>query len=333
MTFLELKKEINQGVFKPIYLLMGEEAYFIDALTQLIEKKALNEEERSFNQTVLYGRETDVDTIIGEAKRYPMMAERVLVLVKEAQNLRNLAALEAYAENPQPSTVLVLAYKYKKVDKRTKLYKWINNQGGVFESKKLYDDKIPAWIEAYLKEMGYPSTPKALQLLTESLGSDLSRIVNELKKLALVIPPKTTITDDLVEEHIGISKDYNNFELQNAIGSMNFLRAMKIQKYFEANPKGHPLLLTLPVLHRYFRLVMMAHQSADKSKGGLASLLKVQPYFLDDYLQGVKNFSLKKCARVMSFIREADVRSKGINNGRTSDSDLLKELIYKIFYA
>jgi DNA polymerase-3 subunit delta len=333
MSFLQFKKEINQGQFKPIYLLMGEETYFIDALTRLIEQKALAPEEKSFNQSILYGKETSVANVVAEAKRYPIMAERVLVMVKEAQSLPQIAELESYAENPQPSTVLVLAYKHKKLDKRTKLFKLISNLGGVLESKRLYDSQIPEWMETYLSHLGYPVTQKALRLLSESLGNDLSRITNELNKLKLIIPAQTTLTDELIEKHIGISKDYNTFELQDAIGKMNFTKAIRIQKYFEANPKSLPLILTVATLYRFFRMIMLVHQNQDKSKKAIASLLKVNPFFVQDYMVGAQNYSLKKCARAISHIRECDMRSKGLQNARTSAPDLLKELIFKIFYV
>jgi DNA polymerase-3 subunit delta len=333
MNFQEIRAEIERGVFKPIYFLMGEEAYFIDALTSLLEKKVLSAEEKSFNQSILYGRETDINTVIAEAKRYPMMAERVLVMVKEAQNLRNLDQLEAYAANPQPTTVLVLAYKYKKLDKRTKLYKLLDNQKAVFLSKKLYDNQVPTWIEKYLHSQGYKTNPKALHLLAESLGTDLSRIVNELNKLAIVVPKGESITEAVVEDNIGISKDYNNFELQNAIGSANFVKAITILNVFAANPKDNPIVLTVGILYRFFSMLMLAHQSNDSSPRALAALLKVNPFFVDDYIEAMRNYNIKKCARVIGYLRECDKRSKGVDNASTSHPDLLKELVYKIFYA
>ncbi|HBF19608.1 MAG TPA: DNA polymerase III subunit delta [Cryomorphaceae bacterium] len=333
MKYQDILRELKAGTYRPIYFLMGEEAYFIDEIVRFIEKRALPEDQQSFNQTILYGRDTDIQTVIGEAKRYPMMADRVVVIVKEAQHLRKLEELESYAANPQPSTVLVLAHKYKSLDKRKKLYKTLSNAHVLMESKKLYDNQIPDWIARNLAERGYNATPKAIHLLGESLGNDLGRIDNELHKLELVVPKGQTIDDEAVEQNIGISKDYNNFELINALGSRDFGRAMQIQRYFAANPKDNPLVVTVSLLFGYFSKLMLIHQAKDKSPSGLASLLKVNPYFVKDYQKGATQYDLKKLARIISYLRECDMRSKGVGNVSTSDSDLLKELIFKIIYT
>lgn len=332
MKFQELTANIKRGDFKPIYFLDGEEAYFIDAIVNLLEKKVLSEEEKSFNQSILYGKETDLDQVIGEAKRFPMMAERVLVIVKEAQHLKDWEKLEAYAERPQPSTVLVFAYKYKKADKRKKVFKTIGNHHVHFTSAPLYDNQISPWISKSLESRGYQSTPKAVQLLAESLGTDLGRINSELNKLELIVPKGEQITDAVVEQNIGISKDYNNFELQNALGERDFAKAIQIQQYFAADPKDNPLVLTLAVLFRFFSLLMKLHQAADKSERGLASALKVSPFFVKDYIKAARHYNLKKCARCISYLRECDIKSKGVGNANTPDAELLKELLYKIFY-
>lgn len=332
-NFNEIIGEIQQGKFRPIYFLMGEESYFIDQITQLIEKTALPEDQQSFNQSILYGRDTDIQAVIGEAKRYPMMSDRVVVIVKEAQNLRKLEELESYAQNPLESTVLVLAHKYKTLDKRKKLYKTLSNQHILFESKKLYDSQIPDWIGSYLQQKGFDVAPKAKLLLAESLGSDLGRITSELQKLQLVLKPGDQIDENLVEQNIGISKDYNNFELVNALSTMNFTKAVKVQQYFSANPKDNPLVVTISLLYSYFSKLMLVHQAKDQSPKGLASLLRVSPYFVKDYQTGAQNYNLKKLARIISYLRECDLRSKGVNNASTPDSELLKELIFKIVYA
>jgi len=230
--------DIKNGKTKPIYFLMGEEPYYIDAISKYIEQNLLSEAEKGFNQMVLYGRDVTVDDIIANAKRYPMMAEKQVVIVKEAQDLsRTMENLLSYALNPQPTTVLVLCYKYKTLDKRKKLAKAVAEKGLLFESKKMYDDKVPDWIRRVLAGRGYTITPKASQMLVEFLGNDLSRISNELEKLQLIIKPGDQITPQLIEENIGISKDFNNFELQNAIGERDIRKAFAIVQYFSQNPK------------------------------------------------------------------------------------------------
>lgn len=333
MKYSDLLRELNAGTFRPIYFLMGEEAYFIDRITGMIEHNALPEDQRSFNQTVLYGKETDIETVISEAKRFPMMADRTVVIVKEAQQIRKWDALEAYAENPQPSTVLVFAHKYKTIDKRKKLYKVLSNQHVLFESKRLYDNQIPDWIGKNLESRGFTSTPKARQLLAESLGTDLARIDNELQKLELVVEKGAEINDAHVEENIGISKDFNNFELIKALGDKDFLKSMKIQRYFAANPKDNPLVVTVSLLYGFFSKLMLLHQSSDKSPRGLASLLRVSPYFVGDYQSAALNYDLKKLSRIIGYLRDCDMRSKGVDNSTTSDSELLKELIFKIVHV
>lgn len=312
---------------------MGEEAYYIDKLSKLIENTALKEEEKSFNQAILYGRDTDIKTVIGEAKRYPMMSERVVVIVKEAQQLRKIEELESYVQNPQPSTVLVFAYKYKTLDKRKKLYKSLSNDHLLFESKKLYENQIADWIGDNLSARGYSSNMKSRQLLAESLGTDLGRIDSELEKLELIIEKGSTIDEHLIEENIGISKDYNNFELIKALGKKDFVKAIKIQQYFKANPKDNPLVVTISLLFGFFSKLMMLHQAEDKSPKGLASLLRVNPYFVKDYQQGALSYDLKKLARIIHYLRECDMKSKGVGNSSTPDDELLRELIFKISYA
>lgn len=332
MEFQQVVSDIKQGNFKSIYFLDGEEAYFIDAISNLLESKVLKEEEKSFNQTILYGKDTDLDQVVAEAKRYPMMAERVLVIVKEAQHIKNWEKLEAYAENPQPSTVLVFAYKYKKADRRKKVFKTISNRHLLFTSKALYESQIPAWINKSLQARGYKATPKAVQLLAESLGSDLGRISSELGKLEIIVPKGQEITDLVVEQNIGISKDYNNFELQNAVGARNFAKAIEIQQYFAADPKDNPLVLTISILYRFFSQLMMVHQAKASTDSEVAKVLRVNPYFAKDYLSASKKYSIKNCARCIEHLRDCDMKSKGVGNASTPDSELLKELLIKIFY-
>lgn len=334
MTYKEITGELRNGTFRPIYFLMGDEPYFIDHIAHYIEEHALPEDQRSFNQSVFYGSDIDVSTLISEARRYPMMAERVVIVVREAQRMRQIEDLVNYAESPLDSTILVICYKYKKLDKRKKLYKVLSNGYAILESKKLYENEIPAWIGQSLKERGLNTRPEAQQLLAEYLGTDLGRIDQELNKLQLVLEPGQTVDPQVVEENVGISKDYNNFELTKALSTGDYSRAFRIQKYFEANPKDNPLVMTLSILYAYFSKLMILHQAKDKTPRGLSSLLGVNPYFIKDYQQGATRYNMKKLARIIGYLRDCDRRSKGIGGtNAVPDSELLKELLVKIVHA
>lgn len=328
----QLVTDINQGRIKPIYFLMGEEAYYIDKISEYIEKNILTEDEKGFNQTVVYGRDVSIDDIIGQAKQFPMMAERTVVIVKEAQDLsRTIENLVSYVENPLESTVLVVCYKYKTLDKRKKLIKAIAKKGVVFESKKLYENQIGDWISGVLKGKKYQINPKAAQMLVEFLGTDLSKISNELDKLMLVLPKETTITAQHIEENIGISKDFNVFELRKAIGKKEILKCNQIINYFAENPKSNPLVMTISLINSYFTQLLMYHGLKDKSKGNVAKALRVNPYFVDDYVVAAKNYPMRKVSQIITYLREADVKSKGVGANLT-DRDLLKELLFKILH-
>lgn len=321
---------IKKGDIKPIYFLMGEEAYYIDAIAKYIGKTILTEEEKGFNQIVLYGRDVKIEDIVSTAKRFPMMAERQVVIVKEAQDLsRTIEDLISYVENPQPSTVLVICYKYKTLDKRKKLYKEISKKGVLFETKKLYDDQVPDWIRRVLVTRGYTITPKAAQMLVEFLGNDLGKVNNELEKLQLIIKPGEQITPDIIEENIGISKDYNNFELHNAISKRDVKKAYSIIQYFSHNPKIHPIVLTIALLFSFFSKVLKYHALSNKS---LASkVLGVSPYFVKDYETAAQNYTMKKISGIIASIREIDMKSKGVGAANLPQGDLLKELLIKVF--
>jgi len=322
--------EIKSGVIRPIYFLMGEEPYYIDGIAKFIEESVLSEEEKGFNQVVLYGRDVTVEDIVSQAKRYPMMAEKQVVIVKEAQELsRTIENLVSYAENPQPTTVLVFCYKYKTLDKRKKLAKIIGKSGVLFESKKLYENQVPDWIRRVLSGRGYTITPKAAQMLVEFLGNDLSKVNNELEKLQLILKPGAQITPQHIEENIGISKDFNNFELQNAIGNKDVQKAFTIIQYFAQNPKNHPLVMTIALLYSFFSKVLKYH--ALSNKGDAAKVLGVSPYFVKDYEIASKNYPMKKTSAVIASIREIDMKSKGVGAANLSQGDLLKELLVKIF--
>lgn len=327
----QIVNSIRQGNISPIYFLMGEEPYYIDKISDFIAENILAEEERGFNQIVMYGRDTTIDEIASNARRYPMMAERQVIIVKEAQDLsRSIESLSAYSDNPQPTTVLVMCYKYKKIDKRKKLYKSINQSGLIFESKRLYDNQVGPWIQKTLKSRGYSISPKASQMLVEFLGTDLGKIDNELEKLQLITPKDTQITPELIEENIGISKDFNNFELRKAIGERDVLKAHRIINYFAQNPKDNPLVMTISLLFAYFSQVLQYHGLADKSKANVAKQLKVNPYFVSDYVVAARNYPMKKVSRAVDLLHQTDAKSKGIGAANVSQGDLLKELLVKI---
>jgi len=319
---------IKKGDIKPVYLLMGEEAYYIDALSKFIEDNVLTEEEKGFNQTILYGRDVKIEDIVSTAKRFPMMAERQVVIVKEAQDLaRSIDDLASYIDNPQPSTVLVICYKFKKLDKRKKIYKAALKNGIVFESKKLYDNQVPDWIRRVLAGKGYTISPKASQMLVEFLGNDLSKINNELDKLQIIIKPGEQISPQVIEENIGISKDFNNFELLNAIAHKNVKKAFGIIQYFAHDPRNHPTVVTVSLLFGFFSKVFKYHALSNKSQAPKA--LGVSPYFIKDYEIAARNYPMRKVSSVIASIREIDVKSKGVGANLTQ-ADLLKELLVKV---
>lgn len=323
---------IKRGDLKPIYFLMGEEPYYIDKISDFIEDHVLDEAEKGFNQMVLYGRDATIEDIVSNAKRYPMMAEHQVVIVKEAQDLsRTIENLAQYAANPQPSTILVFNYKYKKLDKRRALYKAITKAGGVvFESKKLYENQVSDWIRRVLAGQNYNISPKAAQMLVEFLGTDLSKIENELNKLKIVLPEGTQITPEHIEANIGISKDYNNFEMRKAIGQRDMVKAQQIAKYFADNPKDNPIVLTIGLLFNFFSDLLHLHGMNDKNPRSVATALKVNPYFVNEYIDAARNYPMKKVSYVIGVIREFDVKSKGVGANSLSHGDLLKEMLVRI---
>ncbi len=332
MTAQQIISDLKKKNYKPIYFLMGDEPYFIDEIADYVSENVLAEHERDFNQTILYGKEADPMRIMSEAKRYPMMAERQVVIVKEAQNINDIDKLALYVENPQPTTVLVICYKYKTLDKRKAFAKQIDKHAVLFDSKKLYDNQIPDWIAGYLRERGYQIQVKALVMLVEFLGNDLSKITNELSKLMIIVPKEKEITADDIERNIGISKEYNIFELQKALGAKNILKANQIVHYFGANAKENPLVMVVSSLYSYYSKILVMHYAEDKSAAGLASALKVNPFFVKDYQQAARNYSINKLRDIFSYLRETDMRSKGVDNVSATDGELLKELVFKILH-
>ncbi|OEY73466.1 DNA polymerase III subunit delta [Salegentibacter salarius] len=327
----EIVNNIQKGSVSPLYFLMGEEPYYIDRISDFIAQNLLAEEEKGFNQIIMYGRDTNIDEIVSNAKRYPMMAERQVIIVKEAQDLsRSIEKLVDYAENPQPTTTLVFCYKYKSLDKRKKLSKVLKKSGILFESKRLYENQVADWIMKTLKARNYTISPKAAQMLVEFLGIDLGKIDNELNKLQLITPEGTQITPELIEQNIGISKDFNNFELRKAIGMRDSLKAHRIVNYFAQNPKDNPMVVTISLLFSYFSQIMQYHGLPDKSKANVAKQLKVHPYFVGDYVVAAKNYPMKKVSQVIGLLHESDVKGKGVGAVNISHGDLLKELMVKI---
>ena len=281
---------------------------------------------------ILYGKDTSMDEVISNAKRYPMMAEKQVVIVREAQHLsRTIEKLVPYAEQPQESTLLVFCYKYKKLDKRKKLYKTLlTNNGFLFESKKLYENQVSDWIRGLLKGKGYTITHKASMLLVEFLGTDLSRINNELEKLMLVLEDGSEISPEAIEYHIGISKDFNNFELKKAIGERDILKASRIVTYFAQNPRENPFVVTLSLLHNFFSQLLQYHGLHDHSPKTVASALRINPYFVNEYQTAAKNYSMRRSSEIVSALRELDLKGKGVGASNRSHQDLLKEMLAKI---
>ena len=329
----KIVSDIKSGNIKPIYFLMGEEPYYIDKISEYIEENILSEEEKGFNQMVLYGRDVSIDDIVDNAKRFPMMADKQVVIIKEAQDLsRTIENLTLYANNPQPSTVLVICYKYKKLDKRKALYKAIQKVGLVYESKKLYENQVADWIRRVLAGKNYKIDTKATLMLVEFLGIDLSKISNELDKLMVVLPKTSTISPKDIEVNIGISKDYNNFELRKAIGEKNIVKANEIINYFGQNQKANPLVVTISLLNSLFTQLLIYHSLKDKSKNSIAKSLKISPFFVSDYSIAAKNYPMRKVSQVISLLRESDVKSKGVGANALPARDILKELLFKIMH-
>ncbi|WP_314917743.1 DNA polymerase III subunit delta [Capnocytophaga gingivalis] len=319
--------DLQAQKYSPIYYLAGEEPFFIDLISNYIEQEVLREDEKAFNQQIVYGKDISVDTIIHYAREYPMMADRRVIIVKEAQDLsRTISQLLPYVENPSQTTILVLCYKYGKIDGKTKLAKELKKYV-CLESKKLYESETLKWVDSYLKGFGYSIEPVAAQLLINFLGTDLSRIANELNKLKIILPKGTKITPLHIEQNIGISKDFNVFELQNALGKKDFAKAMQIIKYFNENQKDNPIAMITENLYRYFKNLFIFATNTSKGENELARMMGVNPYFLKDYRQAAANYPLKKISFCMETVKNADLKSKGVESGSISYYDILKEMI------
>lgn len=334
MTYEEVARSIKNRQFAPVYFLMGEEDYYIDRLSDYIVQMALDEAEKEFNLTVMYGPETDIVTVINAAKRYPLMSEHQVVMVKEAQGMKNLDDLVFYLQKPLTSTILVFCYKHGVLDRRKKLTAQLEKAGVLFESKKLKDAQLPGFIAAYLKRKQIEIEPKAQEMLAEFVGADLNRMAGELEKLIITLQPgRKRITPDQIERNIGISKDYNNFELKNALIGRNIMKANQIVKYFEENPKNNPLVLTLSILFSFFSNLMLAYYAPDKSDRGIAAYLGLRsPWQAKEYMAAMNAFSGRKVMAIIGALRDCDARSKGVGNSSVADGELLRELVYFILH-
>ncbi len=333
MTFEEIYSRIKKQEYAPIYFLMGEESFYIDKITDYILENALPEAERDFNQSIFYGKDADIANVIDTARRFPMMATRQLVVVKEAQHLKNIELLDSYIKNPLQSTILVINYKYKTLDKRKAFTKNVAQFGILFESKKIYENQLPDWITKYTKSLKLNIDTKASILLSEFLGNDLSKISNELDKLSINIPQGNTITADDIEKNIGISKDFNNFELQNALGKKDIVKANQIINYFSTNEKSNPIYVTIALLHSYFSKILKFHFLKNKTNDKIvASALGINPFFVKDYKSAARLYNPKKLVAIINLLREYDLKSKGIGNVSSKNGDLLKELIFKTLH-
>ena len=333
-TYEEIARDLKNRIYKPVYYLMGEESYYIDRISDYIAQTVLTDEEKEFNQTVLYGSDTDVPTIINAAKRYPMMSEYQVVIVKEAQNVKKIEDLSYYLQKPLMSTILVICHKHGVLDRRKKLAVEIANVGVLFESKKIKDAQLPGFISTYLKRKSVDIEPKASEMMAEFVGTDLNRMAGELDKLVITLPQGVRrITPEQVEKNIGVSKDYNNYELRSALVARDILKANKIIKYFEENSKTNPLQATLSALFGFFSNLMLAYYAPEKTEQGIANQLSLQPSWkAKDYMAAMRVYSGVKCMQIIGEIRYCDARSKGVDNSSLSDGDLLRELVYKILH-
>jgi DNA polymerase-3 subunit delta len=334
MTYDQLISDLKKKVYSPVYFLWGDEPYYIDLATSFIASNVLTEAEQSFNQTTLYGKDSEAAQVSDLARRFPMMASHQVVLLKEAQEMKSFTELIHYVEQPQPSTLLVINYKYKKPDKRQKIFKVLEKKSVWFESRKIYDNQVPDWIAGYASSHHYRMEPKAAALLAEFLGSDLSKIANEVEKLIVAIGKEgETITPALVEKHIGFSKDFNQFELQDALGKRDVVKANRIINYFAENERKYPIPLTIVSLYYFFSKLLLLHYAKDKSPKNLAAVLKVNPYFVKDYESAARRYSAARIVEIIALLRTYDMRSKGFDGNATPEHELTRELVFKILHA
>ena len=345
-TFESIIRDLKNKIYHPVYFLHGEEAYFIDKISKYIEENVLDEGEKEFNYSVLYGRETDVSTLMSVARRFPMMANYHVVIVREAQSLKNLfprkkedggdgdddnqGPLLTYLDKPQKSTILVFCYKYKKIDGRTKLAKTLDKKAVLFESKKLYDTNVPAWIQTYASENKIRISDKAAYLLTRYHGTDLERLAGEIDKILLNVKPGEEIQLEHIEKFSGFSKDFNVFELQKALGMRDALMAFRIANHMGKNKKDNPMPLVMGNLYSYFSKILLIHSLSDKSAAGIARGIGVPPFFAQEYITAARNYPRSRVVHIISIINRYDLASKGVNAASTDEKELLRELVIRI---
>lgn len=333
-TYEDIISDIKAKQYKPIYYLMGEEPYYIDLISDYLTQNVLTDTEKEFNLTVVYGADTDIATIINAAKRYPMMSEYQVVVVKEAQSVRNIEELSYYLQKPLSSTILVICHKHGVLDRRKKLAAEIEKTGVLFESKKLKDTMLPGFITSHLKRKGVDIEQKSSEMIADFVGSDLSRLTGELEKLTITLPlGQKRITPELIEKNIGISKDYNNFELKNALIEKDVFKANQIIKYFAENPKTNPIQATLSLLFNFYSNLMLAYYAPEKSEQGIAQQLGLKtPWQSKDYIRAMHKYNGVKVMQIIGEIRNYDAKSKGVGNTNMNDGELLRELVYKILH-
>lgn len=335
MEFDHIIKDLKNKQYRSIYFLHGEESYFIDEIAHYIEKNVLSESERAFNQTIFYGKDVNHMDIVDTARRYPMMSSHQVVLLKEAQDMKSLGELLSYVERPMESTILVICHKHKRFNFNSKFGKALKKDAVVFESKPLYDNQVPAWISAFLKKKKLSITPKAAELIADYLGSDLSKVANELDKLAINLPPGTEVNDQHIEANIGISKDYNIFELQRALGQRDVLKANRIINYFAANPKKNPMPVLIGALYGYFSKVYVYHAAKNLPEKELLSTLQLRSnYFLKEYRASARNFPPAQAEKAITLLKEYDLKSKGVGYNSTGkpEGELMKELVWRLLH-
>ena len=334
-------KSLRKQEFAPVYFLQGDEPFYIDLIADYVEENVLSESERGFNQIVMYGKDVDVSSILNNAKRYPMMSERQVVIVREAQDVSDLnnkggqQQMEAYLKNPMPSTILVFCYKYKSFDGRKTLGKLLDKHAILVESKKMYDNQLPDWIARYVKDKGHQIEDKAVQMLADYIGNNLERLTNEIEKVLINYrqgDEEGKITPAIIQKYIGISKEYNVFELQKALAVKDVLKANRILKYFEANQKANPIIPIIALLFTFYTKLLLVHQASDKSERGLAAVLRINPFFAREYKVASVNYPLPKVIRNIHYLRLSDQYAKGIENQVGSDPQILKELVFKLMH-
>lgn len=330
MSAKQILTELKKRNFKPVYWLEGEEEYFIDQVMNYAENSILDEKERSFNLTIFYGKDADWPAIINACRRYPMFAEKQVVLLKEAQQMRDIDKLESYIENPLVSTIFFVSYKEKKIDGRTKMAKTLKEKGVVLSTKKLYENQLPEWTQELIESKGLTISQKALMLVVDHIGNDLSRIENEIDKISINLDKRTAITEEDIEKYIGVSKDFNVFEFQGALASKNLSKAVRIIQYFEANPKAAPIQYILPSLYAFFSKLFMIYGLNTRDEKAIGASLGINPFFVKDHLKAMQLYSYPEVEKVLLLLSEYNLRSIGINDVGTEDASLLKEMVIRM---